>query len=84
MSAPEPEAYEVEIRLADGWTCNGLAATQAQLQDESYLVGALLQDLSGCLYDQPDELEVRVGGGPWRRLGDEPSTPAPSGGGAST
>ncbi len=69
MTASEPEVYEVEIRLADGWTCGGLAVTQAQPQDDSYLVGALLQDLAVCLYDQADELEVRVDGGPWRRLG---------------
>lgn len=61
--------HDVSIRLPAWFTSDGLSMTLEQLQDPEYVFHVFLPELVAFFSANPGELEIRVEGGVWRRVG---------------
>ncbi len=63
------DEHAVSIRLPAWFQSDGLTLTLEQLQQPEYVLDVFLPELMAFFHDSPEELEVRVDGGRWRRVG---------------
>ncbi len=63
-----PSEHDVSIRLPAWFTSDGFSMTVDQLDDPEYVLHAVLPELIAFIQDSPEDLEIRVDGGTWRRI----------------
>ncbi len=61
--------HAVSIRLPTWYQSDGFTLTLEQLQQPEYVLDVFLPEFLAFFHDSPEELEVRVDGGRWRRVG---------------
>ncbi len=64
-----PGEHDVSIRLPAWFASDGFSMTLDQLDDPEHVLHAVLPELIAFLHDSPEDLEIRVDGGSWRRIG---------------
>ncbi len=64
-----PGEHDVSIRLPVWFTSDGFSMTLDQLHDPEYVLHAVLPELIAFFHGSPEDLEIKVDGGSWRRIG---------------
>ncbi len=63
------DEHAVSIRLPTWFASDGFTLTLEQLQQPDYVLHVFLPELLAFLHDSPEDLEVTVDAGRWRRVG---------------
>ncbi len=64
-----PGDHDVSIRLPAWFTSDGFILTLEQLQDPEYVFQVFVPEVIAFFQDSPEDLEVKVDNGVWRRVG---------------
>ena len=68
---PEQPAGEhhVSVRVPAWFSSDGFLMTSAQVADAIHVLHGFMPELKAFFHESPEELEISVDGGPWRRIG---------------